>query len=228
MLQEPRFLSATQFLLTTLVVKLAAMAALATMLARYRRFRHILIFEQRNWPDRLVFALGLGLPLTAGVAARVLLNYDAADLMLEGAFLAGLIAGPYTGALVGLAIALPALAAGHLVLGDRFTSSTLAYQGSAGGLPLEGILAVGKVATENHQPDLTVIFDVDETVAARRLSANLDRIEQRPAEFHRKVRGGFLQQAKDCPGRYAVLDASREPDAVFAELLATVTLRLGR
>jgi two-component system LytT family sensor kinase len=110
-LQEPKFLSATQFLLTTLVVKLAAMAALATMLARYRRFRHILIFEQRNWPDRLVFALGFGLPLTAGVAARVLLNYDAADLMLEGAFLAGLLAGPYTGALVGLAIAMPALAA---------------------------------------------------------------------------------------------------------------------
>jgi len=113
MLQEPKFLSATQFLLTTLVVKLAAMAALATMLARYRRFRHILIFEQRNWPDRLIFAVGFGLPLTAGVAARVLLNYDAADLMLEGAFLAGLIAGPYTGALVGLAIAMPALAAGE-------------------------------------------------------------------------------------------------------------------
>jgi len=113
MLQEPRFLSAEQFLLTTLVVKLAAMAALATMLARYRRFRHILIFEQRNWPDRLVFALGLGVPLTAGVAARVLLNYDAADLMLEGAFLAGLIAGPYTGALVALTIAMPALAAGE-------------------------------------------------------------------------------------------------------------------
>jgi len=113
MLQEPKFLSATQFLLTTLVVKLAAMAALATMLARYHRFRHILIFEQRNWPDRLVFALGLGVPLLAGVTARVLLNYDAADLMLEGAFLAGLIAGPYTGALVGLAIAMPALAAGE-------------------------------------------------------------------------------------------------------------------
>jgi len=112
-MQDPRLLSAEQFLLTTLVVKLAAMAALATMLARYRRFRHILIFEQRNWPDRLVFALGLGVPLTAGVAARVLLNYDAADLMLEGAFLAGLIAGPYTGALVGLAMAMPALAVGE-------------------------------------------------------------------------------------------------------------------
>ncbi len=113
MLQEPKFLSAGQFLLTTLVVKLAAMAALATMLARYHRFRHILIFEQRDWPDRLVFALGFGLPLAAGVASRVLLNYDAADLMLEGAFLAGLLAGPYTGALVGFAIALPALAVGE-------------------------------------------------------------------------------------------------------------------
>ena len=113
MLQEPKFLSAGQFLLTTLVVKLAAMAALATMLARYRRFRHILIFEQRNWPDRLVFALGLAVPFTAGVASRVLLNYDAADLTLEGALLAGLIAGPYTGAIVGLSMSLPALAAGE-------------------------------------------------------------------------------------------------------------------
>jgi two-component system LytT family sensor kinase len=113
MLQEPKFLSASQFLLTTLVVKLAAMAALATMLARYRRFRHILIFEQRNWPDRLVFGLGFGLPLASGVAARLLLHYDAADLMLEGAFLAGLIAGPYLGALVGGLICLPALAAGE-------------------------------------------------------------------------------------------------------------------
>jgi len=99
--------------LTTLVVKLAVMAALATMLARYRRFRHILIFEQRNWPDRLVFALGLAVPLTAGVTARVLLHYDAADLTLEGALLAGLIAGPYTGAIVGAMTALPALAAGE-------------------------------------------------------------------------------------------------------------------
>jgi two-component system LytT family sensor kinase len=113
LLQELKFLSAGQFLLTTLVVKLAAMAALATMLARYRRFRHILIFEQRNWPDRLVFAVGLGVPFTAGVASRVLLNYDAADLTLEGALLAGLIAGPYTGALVGLSMSLPALAVGE-------------------------------------------------------------------------------------------------------------------
>ncbi len=113
MLQEPKFLSAGQFLLTTLIVKLAVMAALATMLARYRRFRHILIFEQRNWPDRLVFAAGLIIPLSAGVVSRLLLNYEAADLTLEGALLAGLIAGPYTGAIVGASMGLPAAFAGE-------------------------------------------------------------------------------------------------------------------
>jgi len=113
--QEPKFLSAEQFLLTTLIVKLAVVAVLATMLARYRRFRHILIFERRGWTDRLVFALALGLPLTAGVASRLLLNYNAADLTLEGAFLAGLIAGPYAGAIVGLLVATPAVAAGEFI-----------------------------------------------------------------------------------------------------------------
>src|SRR6516162_5795807 len=101
-MQGPQFLSSEQILLTTLVVKLTVMAALATMLVRYRRFRHILIFERRAWPDRLVFAASLGVPLTLGVFARLLLQYDAADLTLEGSFLAGLIAGPYAGALVGM------------------------------------------------------------------------------------------------------------------------------
>src|ERR671923_1717049 len=104
-----------QVLLTTLVVKLAVIAALATMLVRYRRFRHILIFERRRWPDRLAFALGLGIPLTAGVGARLLLNYNAADLTLEGSFLAGLIAGPSAGAIVGLLVAVPALIAGEII-----------------------------------------------------------------------------------------------------------------
>jgi two-component system, LytTR family, sensor kinase len=113
-LQEPRFLTPDQFLLT-IFVKLAVIAVLATMLARYRRFRHILIFERRGWQDRLVFTLSIGVPLMAGVALRVLLSYHAADLTLEGAFLAGLIAGPYTGALVGAMVAAPALLAGELI-----------------------------------------------------------------------------------------------------------------
>src|ERR1043166_8963290 len=101
MMQSEKFLSAEQLLLTTLVVKLAVMAALTTMLVRHRRFRHILIFERPPWPDRLFFAFSLGIPLAAGVGARLLLQYQAADLTLEGSFLAGLIAGPYAGAIVG-------------------------------------------------------------------------------------------------------------------------------
>ena len=110
MLQDAEVLSLTRDeLLLTLLVKLAVMAVLATMLARYRRFRHILIFERRGWLDRIVFTLSIGVPLMAGVVFRAQLRYLGADLTLEGAFLAGLIAGPYTGALVGAMVAMPAV-----------------------------------------------------------------------------------------------------------------------
>src|SRR4051794_29436319 len=114
-MQGPKFLTAEQLLLTTLVVKLVATAALATMLVRYRRFRHILIFERRAWPDRLTFALALGIPLLFAVAARLLLQYNAADLTLEGSFLVGLIAGPYAGATVGVLVGLPPLFNGEFI-----------------------------------------------------------------------------------------------------------------
>ena len=112
-MQGPKFLTAEQLLLTTLVVKLVATAALATMLVRYRRFRHILIFERRSFPDRFTFALSLGIPLTAGVIARLLLGYDALDLTMEGSFLVGLIAGPYAGATVGAMVGIPPLGNGE-------------------------------------------------------------------------------------------------------------------
>lgn len=100
-------LSSEQLLLVTLIVKLAVAAILATMLVRFRGFRRILLTERRDWPERLTFAVCLGLPLVAGVAARILLNYAAADLTVSGSFLAGLIAGPYAGAIVGTAMGLP-------------------------------------------------------------------------------------------------------------------------
>jgi len=104
---QPGLLSPQQALLTTLVVKLAVMALLAIVLVRYHRVRAILLTERRDWPDRLIFAAGLGIPLTAGIVARLLLNYKAADLTLEGAFLAGLIAGPYAGGIVGFMVGFP-------------------------------------------------------------------------------------------------------------------------
>ena len=89
------------------------MALLAIVLVRYHRVRAILLTERRDWPERLILAAGLGIPLTAGVVARLLLDYKAADLTLEGAFLAGLVAGPYAGGIVGFMVGFPPVLAGE-------------------------------------------------------------------------------------------------------------------
>jgi two-component system, LytTR family, sensor kinase len=111
----PTSLSTDQYLLTTLLVKLAVMAAAATVLVRFRRFRHFLIFEHRPSPERLAFALSLGSLLFMGVVARLVLGYQAADLTLEGAFLAGLIDGPYAGLIVGTMVGIPPLFNGEFI-----------------------------------------------------------------------------------------------------------------
>lgn len=123
----------------------------------------------------------------------------------------------------------PALAKRDLVLADRFVSSTLAYQGAAGGLPLAEIRAAADIATHGLAPDLILIFDVDEVTAASRISPLLqsstrdgkgpDRMESKGREFHRKVRFGYLDQAKSDPGRHLVLDASKGPDEVWAAVM---------
>ncbi len=113
--QATKALTAEQFLLTTLVVKVAIVAILSTMLVRFPWFRRILLTERRDWPERLIFAASLGFPLTAGVVARLLIHYDAADLTLAGSFLAGLLAGPYAGAIVGSMVGIPALIAGEWI-----------------------------------------------------------------------------------------------------------------
>jgi two-component system LytT family sensor kinase len=105
--------SSEQVLLFTLMAKLAVGAVLATMLVRFPWFRRILLTEKRDWPERLVFAASLGLPLTAGVIWRLLLNNNGADLTLSGAFLAGLLAGPYAGAIVGVMLGIPPTFAGE-------------------------------------------------------------------------------------------------------------------
>ncbi|HEX5475018.1 MAG TPA: histidine kinase [Vicinamibacterales bacterium] len=113
--EQSKLLSPEQILLTTLMVRLAVVAILATMLVRFPWFRRILLTEKRDWPERLVFAASLGLPLVAGVVSRQLLNYNAADLTLPGAFLAGLLAGPYAGGIVGVMVGIPALVAGEWI-----------------------------------------------------------------------------------------------------------------
>jgi dTMP kinase len=116
----------------------------------------------------------------------------------------------------------PALARGELVLADRFISSTLAYQGSAGGLPIDDIQAVGRIAAGACRPDLVVIFDADEHTAAQRLSPTPDRMELKGKEFQRAVRQGYLDQARADPEHYLVIDATPDEDTVLAHLLAAL------
>src|SRR5258706_15680223 len=113
--QATKALTAGQFLVTTLVAKVAIVAVLSTMLVRFPWFRRILLTEKRDWPERLIFAASLGVPLTAGVVARLLINYDAADLTLSGAFLPGLLAGPYPGAIVRTMVRIPPFFAGQCI-----------------------------------------------------------------------------------------------------------------
>lgn len=120
----------------------------------------------------------------------------------------------------------PALARGDTVIADRFVSSTLAYQGTAGGLGRDEIMGVASAAVGGTWPDLVVIFDVDEATAARRLSPLLDRMEQKGIEFHRRVREGYLAQARADPARHLVIDASGDVDSVFGALRSGLTARL--
>jgi len=114
----------------------------------------------------------------------------------------------------------PARARGELILADRFISSTLAYQGTAGGLPIADILRVGQIALHDYWPHLIVVFDVDQETASKRLNPLLDRMEMKGEAFHRIVRQGYLDQAKSDPDRYLVIDATVSADEVFQRLCA--------
>ncbi len=118
----------------------------------------------------------------------------------------------------------PAIERGELVVADRFVSATLAYQGTAGGLCVDWIQTVAEVAVAGCWPDLTIILDVDDSIAAGRLNPLLDRMELKGREFHQKVREGFLDQAIRWSERYAVIDASDNAEIVEKEVQKTVDL----
>lgn len=119
----------------------------------------------------------------------------------------------------------PALARGDIVVGDRFTDSTLAYQGHARGLGTERILAVDRGVTGGFRPHLTLVLDLPAEVGLRRLERP-DRIEREAEQFHERVRAGFLAIAEEEPSRVTVIDAAAPPDAVFAEIRRAVEARL--
>jgi dTMP kinase len=126
----------------------------------------------------------------------------------------------------------PALAAGRVVLCDRFTDATLAYQGFGRRLDLDRLRWLNDWATDSLRPDLTLIFDLPEEVGLQRArsrnsSAPVDegRFEQEDLRFHRRVREGYLTLAASEPDRYAVIDAAGTPDEVLTRTLDVMRKR---
>jgi dTMP kinase len=117
---------------------------------------------------------------------------------------------------------LPALSAGKLVVCDRFVSSTLAYQLGGDGLTADDIRAVARIAIQGRWPDLTILLEMPAERSMARVSRAKDRIEQRPAEYHERVRQNYLAQAAAEPQRYRVIAADREREAVHEEVWKVV------
>jgi dTMP kinase len=111
----------------------------------------------------------------------------------------------------------PALSRGECVLCDRYISSTLAYQG-AGGADTAAIRRVADVAVGGLWPDLTILLDLPAEAGLSRVKRAMDRVESRDMAYHRRVRELFLEQAKDAPERFAVIDAQAAPEKVHAEI----------
>lgn len=121
----------------------------------------------------------------------------------------------------------PALSRGALVLSDRYSDATMAYQGFGLGMDLETIRDLNALATGGLTPDLTLLLDLDPTVGMARIrDRKLDAFEKMDIEFHRRVRDGYLEIARTDTRRVVVLDANQHPDALFAAISSTVGDRL--
>ncbi|MDX2593294.1 dTMP kinase [Streptomyces sp. WI03-4A] len=108
----------------------------------------------------------------------------------------------------------PALERGAVVISDRYIDSSVAYQGAGRDLSPTEIARINRWATDGLVPHLTVLLDVSPEAARERFTEAPDRLESEPAEFHARVRAGFLTLAASDPGRYLVVDAGQEPEAV--------------
>ncbi len=115
----------------------------------------------------------------------------------------------------------PHLAKGGVVICDRYGDSTVVYQGYGRGLPIEDLKAWNAFATGGLVPDLTFLLDLEAEIGIARLKSK-DRMDAQPIEFHRKIRDGFLSEARLDPARFVVLDASRAPRAVLADAIAAL------
>ena len=115
----------------------------------------------------------------------------------------------------------PELKKGNCVLLDRWLSSTCAYQGFAGGVGIAKVLDIATHSLERVWPDLTIILDIDPYTAKERIKRNLDRMELKNGEYHKKVRTGFLELA-ELRDDIVVIDASGNVETVHKKIVRTI------
>lgn len=116
----------------------------------------------------------------------------------------------------------PALEQGKTVVSDRYLLANVVYQGHAGGLDVESLWEVGRVATGGLMPALSIVLDVPPKEAGARLCRELDRMEQQGEAFHARVREGFLAEAARRPDEIVVIDAARGIEEVQADIRAAL------
>lgn len=116
----------------------------------------------------------------------------------------------------------PAVDNGKIVLCDRHTDSTIAYQGYGRGEDIVQLKYLNNLATGDMKPDLTFVFDVTTETAQKRVGSEKDRMESAGIEFHKKVRHGYLKIAKQEPERVKVVDANQTIEKVFADTKAVL------
>lgn len=122
----------------------------------------------------------------------------------------------------------PALARGEVVLADRFLLSSIVYQGYAGGLEIESLWEIGRIATGNLQPDMTILLDLPVAESQRRRCGEPDRLESESTLFHERVRQGFLTEARRAESGIWVLSASETVEELHRKILDRVEKLLGK
>ena len=123
----------------------------------------------------------------------------------------------------------PALQRGDVVIQDRYLDSSVAYQGAGRVLDATEVRDLSLWATEGALPDVTVLLDIDPSEARRRLDADdksFDRLEAEKEEFHTRVRESYLRLAAAEPGRFLVVDATRDPDDIASVIRARLSVLL--
>lgn len=118
----------------------------------------------------------------------------------------------------------PALAAGQWVLCDRYSDSTIAYQGYGRGLDLAVVKEVNRFATRGLEPDITFILDLPPEIGLKRQNSR-NRMEGEPLTFHVRVREGYLTEAHRAPERFCIIDACQDPSAMHEEVVAELRRR---